>query len=72
MQPLCAAYRRSALKIISAFHTMSTDSAVMIEGIMPLKLVVDKEKKKHYTRRGMDLSNPVQIVDNIYGYRGCK
>ena len=35
-----AAYRRSALRIISAFRTVSTVAAVVIAGMMPLRLVV--------------------------------
>ena len=37
---------------------------MVIAGMMPLKLVADTEKRKHDTRRGIDLSNPVQIVDD--------
>ena len=41
-----AAYRRSALRVISASRTVSTDAAVVIAGMMPLKLVVDIERRK--------------------------
>ena len=47
-----AAYRRSALRVISAFRTVSTDAAVVIE------------RRKHDSRRGTDLPNPVQIEDD--------
>ena len=59
-----AAYRRSALRVISAFRTVSTDAAVVIAGMMPLRLVVDIERRKHDSRRGTDLPNPVQIEDD--------
>ena len=59
-----AAYRRSALRVISAFRTASTDAAVAFAGMMLLRLVVDIEKRKHDIRRGTDLSNPVQIEDD--------
>ena len=58
------ACRRSALGVISAFRTVPKDTAVVIEGIMPLKLVMDIESRKHDTRREIDLSNPDQIVDD--------
>ena len=62
-----AAYRRSALSVISAFRMVSKNAAVVIAGMMALKLVVDIEKRKHYTRRETNLSNPVQIVDDAMG-----
>ena len=37
---------------------VSTDAAVVIAVMMPLKLVVDVEKKKHDTRRGTNPSSP--------------
>ena len=39
-----AAYRRSALKVISAIRTVS---ALVFARMMPLKLVGDIEKRKH-------------------------
>ena len=33
-------------------------------GMMPLRLVVNVGRSKHDTRRGIDLSNPVQLVDD--------
>ena len=58
------AYRRSALRVKPAFRTESTDAAVVIAGMMLLKLVVDVKRRKLNTRIGMDLSNFVQIVDD--------
>ena len=46
-----AAYRRSALRVIFAFRTVSTDAAMVIAGMVPLKLVVDIENSKHDRRR---------------------
>ena len=43
-----AAYRRSTLR--------AADAVV----VMPLKVVVDIERRKYDTRRGKDISNPVQ------------
>ena len=64
------AYRRSALRVIFAFRTLSTDAAVVIAGIMPLKLIVDLERRKYDTRKGTTLSIPVQIVDDaIYKWQ---
>ena len=60
-----AAYMRSALRVISAFRTVSTDAAVVIAGMMLLKLVKAVEKRKHNTSRGIDLLNPDQIVDDV-------
>ena len=54
-----AVYRRSAFRVISAFLTASADAAAVIAGMILLKPVVDLEKRKHDTRRGIDLSNPV-------------
>ena len=59
-----AAYRRSALSVLSSFQAVSTDAAVVMTWMIPLKLVVDIKKKKHDTSTGMKLSNPVQIVDD--------
>ena len=59
-----AAYTRSALRVISAFRTVSTDAAVVIAGMMPLRLIVDIERRKHDSRRGTDLPKPVQIEDD--------
>ena len=59
-----AAYRRSALRFITAFRTVLTDEAVMIAVMMPLGLVVDVERKKRDMGRGIDLSNPVQLADD--------
>ena len=39
-------YRRSVLRVISAFRTVSTDTAVVITEMMPLKLVVVVERRK--------------------------
>ena len=36
----------------------------MIAGMMTLWLVVDIKRRNHDTRRDIDLSNPVQLVDN--------
>ena len=47
---------RSGLReIISAFRTVSTDAAMLIAGIMPLKLVVNVES-------GIGFSHSVQLV----------
>ena len=51
---------------MSASHTVSSDAAVVIAVMMPLKLIVDVEKRKHNTTSEIDLSNPVQIGDDIY------
>ena len=56
-----AAYRRSALTVLSAFPTVSTDTTVVM---IPLKVTVDMEKRKHETRMLMNLSSPAQILDN--------
>ena len=42
-----AAYRRSVLRVIFASCTVSTDAAVVIAGMMPLKVVVDIKERKH-------------------------
>ena len=47
--------------VISAFRTVSTDAAVVIVGMMSLGLVVYVERRERDTRRGIDLSNPVQL-----------
>ena len=60
-----AAYRRSALRVISAFRTVSTDAVVVIAGMIHLKLVEDIEKRKHDTRREMTLSRSVEIRDDV-------
>ena len=61
-----AAYWRSALSVISAFRKVATDAAaaVGIAGMIPLKLVVDIETRKHDTSIGTDLSNPIQIAND--------
>ena len=46
-----ADYRRSALRVIFAFRTVSTDAAVVTAGIMALRPVVDVEKRKHGIQR---------------------
>ena len=40
-------------------------AAVVIAEMMPLRLVVDIERRKYDTRRGIDLSNPVQRVNDV-------
>ena len=57
-----AAYRSSVLRVISAFRTVLTDAALVIAGMVSLALIV--ERRKRNTRRGIDLSNPVQLVDD--------
>ena len=67
-----AAYRRSAFGVISAFRTVSTDAVVVIAGMMSLQLVVNVERRRRHTRRGTDLSNSVQLVEDAmekYGSR---
>ena len=59
-----AAYRRSALRVLPAYRTMCTDAAVVIAGITPLKLVVNVDRRKHNTSKGIDPSNSVQKVHN--------
>ena len=54
-----AAYRRSALRVISPFRTVSTHVVVVIARMMPLKLM-DVERRKHDARRVTDISNPVK------------
>ena len=56
--PIYAA-KRSALRIISVFNAVSTYAAVVVAGMMPLKLEVDIERRKHNTIRGKDLSYPI-------------
>ena len=53
-----APYRISSRRVISAFRTVSADAAVVITGMMTLKLVVDVERRKR------DLSNNVQLVED--------
>ena len=57
-----AVYRSFAFRAISAFRSVSTDAAVVIAGIMHLKLVVDIERR-NAAMRGTDLLNPVQIAE---------
>ena len=45
-----AAFRRSAFRVIFAFHTVSADAVVLIAGMILLRLVVDIERRKHDTR----------------------
>ena len=59
-----AAQRTSALKVVSAFRTVSTDAVVMIAALIPLRLVVNVERRKPDTRWVIDLSNPVQLLDD--------
>ena len=51
-----AAYRRSALRVISAFRTVPADATLVIAGMMLLRLGVDVEKRKRDTKRGIDFS----------------
>ena len=55
-----AAYRRSAIRVISAFRKVPTKAA----GTVPLRLVVGMERRKRETRRGIDLSNPIQLMED--------
>ena len=57
------AYRRTALRVITAFRTVSTNAAVVIVGMMPLRLL-DLKRKKHDTIRGIDLSNSVELAND--------
>ena len=63
-----ATYRRSALRIISAFRTVSTDATVVIAWMMPMKLIVDVEGIKQDTRKETNLLNCVQIVDDAMAH----
>ena len=40
-----AAYRGSSLKVLFVFRTVCTDAAMVIAGMMLLRLVVDVEKR---------------------------
>ena len=55
------AYRISALSFISAIRMVFTDAAVVTADMMSL---VDVKRKKRDIRRGVDLSNPVQLVND--------
>ena len=59
-----ATYKRSVLWVISTVLAVFIDAAVVIAGIKLLKLVVDVERRKHDTRRAIDLMNTVHLVDN--------
>ena len=41
-----------------------TDAAVLIAGMMPMGLVVYVERRKRDTWQGLDISKPVQQVDD--------
>ena len=43
---------------------MPTDAALAIAGIMALRLVVGVERGKHATRKGIEHSISVQLVDD--------
>ena len=58
-----AAYKRSSLRVISTLLT-STDAVMVIAGMVPLKLVIDIERRKHDKRKRTDLLNPVQIAED--------
>ena len=45
------AYRRSALRVVSVFCTVSTDAALLIAGMMPLRMLVESRKEKIYEKQ---------------------
>ena len=47
---------------MSAFCTLSIDASVVIAWMMLLGLVVNVERRKRDTRRGIDLSKPIQLM----------
>ena len=53
---LDSVYRRSALRVISAFHTLSTEAALVIAEMMPLRILVDVERRKYLTSWRTDCS----------------
>ena len=48
----------------SGLQETSTATALVIAGMMSLNLVVDIWRRKYDTRRGTDLANPIQLVDD--------
>ena len=44
---------------------VSTDAAVVIAGMMPLRLIVEVDRRKCDRMRGIDLSNPVKLVEDV-------
>lgn len=59
------AYRRSALRVISAFRTVSTDAALVIAGMMPLRMLVEIERRKRLISRRTGLVHPDQVNDDV-------
>ena len=45
------AYSQPQLRVVSAFRTVSTDATLVIAGMMPLRIFVEVEKRKHLTSR---------------------
>ena len=45
------AYRRSALRVVSALRTVSMDTALVIAGMLSLRMLVEVGRKKYLARR---------------------
>ena len=58
-------YRRSALRVLSAFRTVSSDAALIIAGMMPLRMLVEVERRKHLTSRTTVPVHPDQVNDDL-------
>lgn len=50
-------YRRSALRVASAFRTVSTDAVCVIAGMLPIRLIAE-ERRSLYRQKGLIGSTP--------------
>ena len=60
-----ATYKRSALQVVSAFRTVSTDAALVIAGMMLLRILVEVERRKHLTSWRIGPMHPDQVIDDL-------
>ena len=59
------AYRRSALRVVSAYRTVSTDAALVIAGMMLLRMLVKVERRNHLSSRRTGTLHPAQVNDDL-------
>ncbi|CAH2103330.1 unnamed protein product [Euphydryas editha] len=50
-RPIVPVYRRSALKVTSAFRMVSKDAACVIEGMLPIAMLAEERQAPHWRKK---------------------
>ena len=58
-------YRRSALRVVSAFRTVSADAALVIAEMVLIRMLVEVEGRKYLSNRKTGPVHPDQLTDDL-------